>query len=331
MAERTKDFSAVLLSNSNLTSDPTNTPSDFTVRFNPTIRLSREYDWEVALLHTEYPHNRNNVSEALTLYFVKVQGILGTTDYSNQENYKVIHQLGLHKPDDNYDQNTNSFLIAFGRLRRGTLATEKNGSAEVSNPEGKYDIFKRTLEPANYNSVQELQKAICTIVNTLEGVPVQLKSEFHQKSGMGIFVPISASSIAMFSESETLGNLLGMASRDTAFRSTVFAHSWAGIKRFELPLTTSLFVYVENLIDYQVVGDVMAPLLDIIPINKEDFGYQKHYLFTRPTYASVTTSSLDHVRILLRSQNGLPIPFPEDSPPVICKIHFKHREQHNAI
>ena len=111
MTERTSDFTAVLSSDSNLVTDRTKRPTDFRVRFQTPIRLASHLDWEVALLNIHYPFNWYNVTKPITLYFVKCYEREGVEDYSKENNYMILHSLGLRKPDEpDYGARTASFL-----------------------------------------------------------------------------------------------------------------------------------------------------------------------------------------------------------------------------
>lgn len=336
MAEIDHPFTALLPSNSNMTIDPTNKPSDFIVRFSEPIRLSHNYDWEVALLEMQYPFNWFNVAKPITLYFVKMMELERMPPLDDDPAYALLHSLGLYLPQEQADTGMRKkFLRTFCQSVLSYMNerdTEYTMACGEGNQEMQFRVFKRILEPALYTSVQKLLDKICDIANSLEGLKVILKAQFDKASGCCIFLPFSEKTgFAMFSDSHYFGELLGLQNRWAALLGPpylpLYVHPWAGQKRFKLPLTNSLFVYAEgSLIDYQIVGDVKAPLLGIVPVNSADHGRHCSWVFNPPTYMRVLSSQISDAHIVIRAENGEDVPFLADSSPVVCRLHFRHRD-----
>lgn len=89
-----------------------------------------------------------------------------------------------------------------------------------------------------------------------------------------------------------------------------------------LGLPSQLFVYCD-IIDPQMVGDVMSPLLRIIPLDPANYiyGANKMHVFSPPHYLPVMRREFDTIEIDIRSSTGQKIPFQFGT--VCVKLHFK--------
>lgn len=89
-----------------------------------------------------------------------------------------------------------------------------------------------------------------------------------------------------------------------------------------LGLPPQLFVYCD-IIEPQIVGDVMTPLLRIIPLDPANYiyGANKMHVFTPPHYLPVMRREFDTIEIDIRSSTGQKIPFQFGT--VCIKLHFR--------
>lgn len=89
-----------------------------------------------------------------------------------------------------------------------------------------------------------------------------------------------------------------------------------------LGLPPQLFVYCD-IIEPQIVGDVMTPLLRIIPLDpsKYIYGANKMHVFSPPHYLPVMRREFDTIEIDIRSSTGQKIPFQFGT--VCIKLHFR--------
>lgn len=89
-----------------------------------------------------------------------------------------------------------------------------------------------------------------------------------------------------------------------------------------LGLPSQLFVYCD-IIEPQMVGDVMTPLLRIIPLDpaKYIYGANKMHVFAPPHYLPVMRREFDTLEVDIRSSTGQKIPFQFGT--VCVKLHFK--------
>lgn len=89
-----------------------------------------------------------------------------------------------------------------------------------------------------------------------------------------------------------------------------------------LGLPSQLFVYCD-IVEPQIVGDVMTPLLRIIPLDpsKYIYGANKMHVFSPPHYLPVMRREFDTIEIDIRTSTGQKIPFQFGT--VCIKLHFK--------
>lgn len=91
-----------------------------------------------------------------------------------------------------------------------------------------------------------------------------------------------------------------------------------------LGLPSQLFVYCD-IIEPQMVGDVICPLLRIIPLDpaKYIYGSNKMHVFSPPHYVPVMRREFDIIEIDIRTNSGENIPFQFGTSCV--KLHFKRK------
>lgn len=89
-----------------------------------------------------------------------------------------------------------------------------------------------------------------------------------------------------------------------------------------LGLPSQLFVY-SDIVEPQIVGDVMTPLLRIIPLDpsKYIYGANKMHVFSPPHYLFVMRREFDTIDIDIRTSTGQKIPFQFGT--VSIKLHFQ--------
>lgn len=91
-----------------------------------------------------------------------------------------------------------------------------------------------------------------------------------------------------------------------------------------LGLPSQLFIYCD-IIEPQMVGDIMCPLLRIVSLDPVNYTYgsNKMHIFTLPHYTPVMRREFDTIEIDIRTNTGENIPFQFGTSCV--KLHFKRR------
>lgn len=89
-----------------------------------------------------------------------------------------------------------------------------------------------------------------------------------------------------------------------------------------LGLPSQLFIYCD-IIEPQIVGDTMAPLLRIVPLDPTIYVYgaNKMHIFSPPHYVPVMRREFDVIEIDIRTSTGKKIPFQFGT--TCIKVHFK--------
>ena len=88
---------------------------------------------------------------------------------------------------------------------------------------------------------------------------------------------------------------------------------------------SSVYVYCD-LVEHRPVGDVMVPLLRIVPIlnRKNDI---VHRIYEKPHYISLSRSQFNTVEILLTTDKGKPISFARGK--TIVTLHLRRKRPEN--
>ena len=87
----------------------------------------------------------------------------------------------------------------------------------------------------------------------------------------------------------------------------------------------SLYVY-SSVVENQLVGHTVAPLLRVVCPTKHQMGEKVSEKYIRPYYMPVNTNYIDTIDIQIRTTSGNLFPFLSGDP-VIVNLHFQQRQQ----
>ncbi|KAK3743572.1 hypothetical protein QZH41_001381 [Actinostola sp. cb2023] len=87
-------------------------------------------------------------------------------------------------------------------------------------------------------------------------------------------------------------------------------------------LASGIYVYT-NIVDYSIVGNFNAPLLDIVPVGGEHGG-RKTYEFRHPHYNTLRLSTFQEVDVYLRDSRGQSVDFGDGL--VVVTLHIRPRQ-----
>ncbi|KAK3736422.1 hypothetical protein QZH41_004037 [Actinostola sp. cb2023] len=87
-------------------------------------------------------------------------------------------------------------------------------------------------------------------------------------------------------------------------------------------LASGIYVYT-NIVDYSIVGNFNAPLLDIVPVGGEHGG-RKTYEFRHPHYNTLRVSTFQDVDVYLRDSKGQSVDFGDGL--VVVTLHIRPRQ-----
>ena len=86
----------------------------------------------------------------------------------------------------------------------------------------------------------------------------------------------------------------------------------------------NMFVYCDIVSD-QYVGDVMAPLLDLVPVKRGAMGDRVQYSLIPPSYLEVARKFIDTIHVEIRDDKGVLVPFDDSKGTVVVRLHFRRK------
>lgn len=170
--------------------------------------------------------------------------------------------------------------------------------------------YKKHIPATSYANVEHILKA-------LSGIGESIKFRYDEITK---FVSVSAldKNITSITLSPKLSLQLGYEPNKNLLDRN-FGKCPANL---HLGLPSQLFLYCD-IIDPQIVGDVMTPLLRVISLDpsKYIYGANKMHVFSPPHYLPVMRREFDTLEIVIRSSTGQKIPFQFGT--VCVKLHFR--------
>ena len=106
-------------------------------------------------------------------------------------------------------------------------------------------------------------------------------------------------------------------------KSSIIVNRYYHFPNF-LDIVNYILVYTD-FIENQYFGDILAPILKIIPVKARD-NSQLVTFFDYPHYVSIKTSRINSINITLRDLQGEKIHFEDPFQFVKVKLHFKKKE-----
>lgn len=308
MARTKDDFVVVLPSNSNLDTHPKNRPDEYEVRLFRGVDL--QGDWEVALLNIQYPHNWFDVVEKTTIHWM----------YTSRRTTMTAQDIAY-------------------RLKLGYQVEFKTCVLELLSPDdADYRHSANTIWPGHFSSAQEFGDYISrTIENNLKAAKLRqtpsVKYSFDFETRAGSF-HTSYGTLLMFTSSTYLPDLLGIKADaitpreidDISAVEIPQLYMFGGPSKSNFAKIDSIYVYTD-VVKPQLVGDVEAKLLGIIPVRMRSEETQ-FFSFDQPLFLPVKKTSFSTITIKLRSSRGQAIPFPKYSKEVIVTLKFRRRKHY---
>lgn len=300
------DFIVTLPSNSNMRTNPTNQPNNYTVKLAEPLNL--DGSWEVALVSMQYTPSWYTFKEL------------------------TIHMFYLKRPGP-------ISLVSFDL----TVLLGKHGvtmdSVMTSLPK-EFNYARTTFLPAYYDTVKALGEAFSKVMNeALNGVQVQYEYDYTQK---GSRLEVSGGFLHLiFENHSSVAELLGLTHEHIPCRSCPDAKSTHyylvstrkkafGAPTAKLHLVSSLWVY-SDIINYQLVGDAKAPLLGIVPA-PHDGSRRTHYTVNPVHFLGVSRNHISEISVKIVDDKGIPIPFTTlTDENLVCCLRFRRRKSNRSI
>jgi hypothetical protein len=315
------DFLVTLPSNSNMSTNPSNEPANYTVKLAEPLKLDGE--WEAALVSVQYTPTWLSFTRTqyLIVSYVKYDSDVAdprSRTFKNLADFAKWHEI-LGKHD----------LLFTQKYRQAPAGMKINVVVVV---------------PKYHDSAMSLGADICKAINEatyLDGVTVRY--EFDHATKRGFFVVIGGEMQIAAENYMALGELLGhyvqwvkcdkcttydrkVHNSSHFYTITLFATSAPRLIR-----VNSLWVY-NNITQNQQVGDTKAPLLGIIPTNN-DVGRRVHYTVNPVHFLALNRSHIPEITIKITDDAGNRIPFgtenSEDN--LVCCLRFRRRKAHMLV
>lgn len=174
--------------------------------------------------------------------------------------------------------------------------------------------YKAHIPATNYDTINH-------IINELNNIKENVKFHYDELTKF-VSVSVMDKNIKSLSLAPQLGLQLGFEPN----RNLVEKGFGKCPANLHLGLPPQLFVYCD-IIEPQIVGDVMSPLLRIIPLDpsKYIYGANKTHIFSPPHYLPIMRREFDTIEIDIRSNTGQKIPFQFGT--VCIKLHFRKIQQ----
>jgi len=325
-------FQITLPSNSCSKLYPRNRPNSYKTQLCNELDLPTG-EWEMALVDIQYPIHWPNLMESTDLAFIV------EPDPSLRSKDKNFSPIGINIDMSMFE----------GALIGGTSYDPYFG----------WNYKRQTSIPSgHYRSIQEVGKMIENLFRDLmqpeleevTGKRFAIEYSFDRSTGLSQFAPIGPGRIHLsvtnrylletifaFPESHLRQN------NDTAYPSLIsYRLPLQSSRHSALELLSSMYVY-SSLAEYQIVGDTVAPLLGIVPIQplltsaskasassaEQDWhpDDQQFYSFNPPYYIPLKISRFKTIEVQLNTDWGAPFPFSDDpNNRVCCRLHFRKRK-----
>ena len=336
-----------LPSNSNELTHPNNTKSLYTVKLGVPLNFSSNTlndtsRWCVAMTSMHYTNNFYNFREACSLRVILEAPQASATDQSERASSACTCVSLRTEPDDNLDETDVSFIRRF----LGPTEAQPAGSFGSGNA-----LFGKLLIPMkHYPSAAMVAEELISQFNKIFSprYRVQLRMDVRQKNGVLNFGLTNGKPVVVCADRSYIGQVLGLswtqeiipllekelppddaesragmeASASAAPKPTVklVKLSMRGEKSPRLNRLKALYVYAD-VVEQHSVGDVMAPLLAIVDVEKGP-GERVGFRCSPYDYRPVCKTFIDEITIKIADEHGQPVLFADDDENVVVALSF---------
>lgn len=280
-------FYVTLPSNASMDIYPDNAISHYTTRLRQPLTL--DGGWEVAIVEASVPTRWTNVTEGECRIRVKLKRKSGVILVTADKD--EIAQEFVYK---NFVKSLhNDFYERAYELARALNRAWRELRESVTPPFGRYGEFNPHIKRVFMYDSDE--KVIKLNPKAMKNTPIEVSGK--------------------------LGLMLGLGDG---------TREWIEVPSEPMiPAPTNIdhiYVYT-NIVEFDIVGDTVAPLLRIIPMqsflgNNEMTHYT--HVFNTPHYLTVSNHYIESIQIDLRNDLGQYIPFVSGR--TIVKLHFRRRK-----
>ena len=317
----------VLPSNSSLEYYPSNTLANYKVKLAKPLELDGKY--EVALVEIIYPHRKLSVEPDEAYMLVVTRKKNSTT--AVEEEVSSPASSGGKSPKkrkkrelgDGQPKNT-----TIGRIKTNDIREEirkrkdekkklnerrrqKGGPLEETPGSSFYTNYNTyTLPSGSYDTILYLAQQLNSLTPNVT---------FSIIEGTNKFLVELGEYVERVEFSGRMGHLLGF-SKEYGKHSLTFDQDAQYYPHLE-GNAHSLYIY-SSIVDHQIVGDTVAPLLRVVCPDAAMLGQTVSEKYIKPYYLPVNSNYIDTIDIQIRTTTGHFFPFLSGNP-VVASLHFR--------
>jgi hypothetical protein len=302
----TDELMITLPSTASLKCYPNNKPSYYRVLLPTPLEL--DGPWELAIASIQYPFNWPNFEETHVAFIIKLE------DEEDQEYYKTQCKI--------------SQVISSQDPKHAALtALTANYITQTMTP---YTDFKVVIMPTGYyQSPEDIAEYLVGEFNKMFKVtgyelrqPCRLSFTYDPITEKIFFEKQNISIFRLATLNKNFHNNIGSLSE--CFQEKLFLSQPNPLqsKKSKIDKLSSLYIYCD-VIKYQIVGDIQAPLLATLPIQgcPND---QCYWAFQPPYYIPVNQKSISSIEIKICTEYGDLFPFGPYGR-VVTRLHFRRQ------
>jgi len=326
-------FTVTLPSNSNMARCPANVGSNYTVTLASGLSfagqsLNDDSTWQVAVLSVHYTNNFYNFREACTLYILMDAPSTDEVDMTEKPSSQCAVASATSTTATSLSV-LDLTLIKYA-LTHGPL------QYKASPPPGPRDVLYGKIHiPAKHlPCATTLWEEIVTQFNSMFGPRYRRQLRASPNiDGTVMFTEANGKPFHIFAATPHIGKVLGLGTTEvsltvpetpTARTIKLFKLAARGTRTPKLDGVQALYVY-GDIVDYQFVGDTMAPLLTLVDVEKSP-GERVGHICNPLVYLPVNKSFIDNINIRIVDESGCDVAFP-DVENVVVRLHFRKARQ----
>ena len=327
----TASFTVTCPSNSNMTTYPGNTGSNYTVKLPKALNfagqsLNDDTRWEVAMLSVHYTHNFINFREACTVSVIVDAPPEAERNAAETPSSGITELVRNRLSSPVVGPQGGAVLLSYFD-RRAT-----DDGPQVAGGKRYETVFGTLKIPARYYSnVSEVKDEVVAQFNAMFGPSYKLRLQAASNVAGGItFSMTNGKPVTMYANTAYLGKVLGLQTTEQTLPSggstmKVYKINMIGYRRPRLDTLHALYVY-GNIVEHQHVGDTMAPLLAYVDVEKSP-GERVSHICNPHVFLPVNRTYIDSIGIRICDEHGNNVSFPDDTGNVVVRLLFRKVKQ----
>ena len=169
------------------------------------------------------------------------------------------------------------------------------------------------IKTGRYRTVEEILHAIHFQLSTFQNLGKSIRLSWDKVQNLcSVSVSVDDLEIKL---SKNISNILGLENR---FHGTGVTE---GVRQCDISEGFSALYVYSNIVEPQIVGDIQAPLLRIVPIQERSKETNHVESFDHVQYLPLINSGTETIETFIRRDDGSSVPF--QSGKVIVTLHLK--------